>query len=97
MGFGDFFYYTLLKHGKIIIAILGLIVAILVYFYMKKFGISFKEITIASVKYCEEDIDCFEHCGECVSIKSTKKCEKNLSIKCVCINNRCERARGLVV
>ncbi len=92
MAFGDFFYYTLLKHGKIIIAILGIMVAILVFMYIKKFGVGFKTTTEASVKYCEEDFDCFEYCGDCVSIKSTAYCEPNSSIKCVCINNQCELA-----
>ena len=90
MAFGDFFYYTLLKHAKVIIAILGAIVAILVFMYVQKFGMGFETTTSASVRVCEEDVDCFEYCGNCVSIASTKVCPPNESIKCACINNRCQ-------
>ena len=89
MNYKDFFYYTLLKKAKIIILILGLILAIMVFIYIKKFGIGFKATTEASVRFCEENIDCFEHCGECVSIQSTKFCEPNLTITCACINSTC--------
>ena len=89
MASGDFFYYTLLKHGKILIGIAGLIIAILVFVYTQHFGVGFEETRNNSMKYCEEDMDCFEHCGECVSVKNAKICTPNESIKCACINNTC--------
>ncbi|MCD6575890.1 MAG: hypothetical protein J7K73_01890 [Nanoarchaeota archaeon] len=92
MSLSEFFYYTLLKHGKIIIIILGIIVAILVYVDMQKFGVGFKETTTNSMKYCEEDSDCFEYCGDCVSVKRNIVCEPNTTIKCVCRNHICEIA-----
>ena len=89
MGLSSFLYYTLLKHGKIIIAIMGAIIAVLVFMYIQKFGIDFKVTTENTMRYCEEDKDCFEHCGDCVSIKSTRYCAPNNSIRCTCANNSC--------
>jgi len=89
MALGDFFYYTLLKHGKIIIAIVGLLIAIIVFNYSHNFSTNFEKTTSNSINYCEEDSECFEHCGECVSIKTSETCAPNESIKCACINNTC--------
>jgi len=89
MGASDFIYYTLLKHGKIIVVVMGTIVAILVFMYIQKFGIGVKAATENSVRYCEEDLECSEYCGDCVAIKSTRYCPPNASIKCACINNSC--------
>jgi hypothetical protein len=92
MAFGDFFYYTLLKHSGIIIAVLGTIVAILVLMYMQKFGMGLKTTTENSISTCKEDFDCFEHCGKCVSIASQKICDPNLTISCGCIESKCKIA-----
>ncbi len=89
MSASDFLYYNLLKHGKILIIVLGTIVAVLVFLYIQKFGIAFKTTTNNSLKYCEEDIECFDYCGSCVAIKPTKHCETNTSVKCACVNNSC--------
>ena len=95
LSFSDFFYYTLLKHGKIIIALVGLTIAVIVFFHAQKFGLEFKKTTSSSIKYCESDSDCFEHCGECVSIATPETCEPNESINCICVNNTC--VKGPVV
>ena len=87
----DFIYYNLLKHGKILAAILGLIVFVLVYMYISKWMVGFEEITTNSALVCNEDVDCFYWCDECVSIASTKVCRSEYK-KCVCVNGLCELA-----
>ena len=89
MSASEFLYYTLLKHGKIIVVVMGAIIAVLVFMYIQKFGIGFKTTTENSVKYCEDDLECFDYCGDCVAVKSTKYCAPNNSVKCACINNSC--------
>ena len=88
----DFIYYNLLKHGKILIALAGLVIAIIVFLHSQNFGIGVEQTEANSMKYCETNSDCFEHCNECVSIKDSRICEENNSIKCVCINNTCQVA-----
>ncbi len=89
MSASEFIYYTLLKHGKIIIAIVGFMIAIIVFMYTQNFGMKVDETTQYSLVQCDYDSDCFEHCGECVSIKDSRFCEDNESIHCACINNTC--------
>jgi len=95
MAFGDFIYYTLLKHGTIIIVVLGIILVIMVVTYAQKFGIGMERTASSALIHCKENIDCFEHCGKCVSFASSKICEPNFEIKCVCINNNCQAVQTL--
>jgi len=92
MAFGDFFYYTLLKHGRVIIVVLGIILVIMVVTYSQRFGIGMERTTADVLTHCTEDTDCFEHCGECVSLASARYCEPDPDIKCVCINKQCSIA-----
>ena len=92
MTASDFIYYTLLKHGKILVAIAGLVIAIIVFMNSQGFGTGIEQTQTNSLKYCENDSDCFEHCNECVSIKDSRVCEENTSINCICVNNSCQIA-----
>ena len=87
--FKEMIYYTLLKRGQVLIAVLGLIVAILVYMNAMKYGIGVSAISSNVLTNCESDTGCFEYCGRCVSVASTQHCEPNASIVCGCINNTC--------
>ncbi len=92
MSLSDFVYYTILKHGRIIIIVLGFVLFILVYLNAKRFGLIYSETTEASLKSCVEDRDCFFYCGGCYSIKPTEFCleETKEDINCVCIDNICQ-------
>lgn len=85
----DFIYYTLLKKGKIIITILGLIVFIMVFFYIKNWETGFEEVTTNSLKTCSEDNDCFYWCDDCVSVASTEICEAEYK-PCICQDGLCQ-------
>jgi hypothetical protein len=89
--FKEMIYYTLLKRGQVLIAILGLIVAILVFMNAQKYGIGVNTISSNVLTNCATDTDCFEYCNGCVSVASTKQCEPNTSIICGCINNTCSQ------
>lgn len=92
MSLSNFVYYTVLKHGRIIIIVLGFILFLLVYLNAKRFGLIYSETTEASLRSCVEDKDCFFYCGDCYSIKPSEFCldETITDVKCVCINNRCQ-------
>ena len=92
MGLSEFIYVVILKHGKIIIAILGLIVAILVYLNMQRFGIGVHSVMVNSVDYCDSNSDCMEWCGSCVSVKDGRYCQPNDTINCVCKEHACKVA-----
>jgi len=87
--FKEMIYYVLLKRGQILIAILGLIVAILVYMNATRYGIGVNTIAGGVITNCETDMNCFEDCGRCVSVSSNKNCPPNFSIICSCINSTC--------
>lgn len=89
--FSELIYYTLLKRGQILIAILGLIVAILVYLNAQKYGIAVKTVTSEAFTSCETDADCIEDCGVCKSSGFSNKCEFNASVICKCINKTCTK------
>lgn len=89
MGWYDFFYYTLIKHGKILIAILGIILAIIVFMYAQKFGMGYNAAAESAYIACDTEYDCFEWCGKCVSTAGTEICEPNETVSCGCIRNKC--------
>ena len=93
MAFGDFVYYTLLKHGRVIIVVLGIIIILMVVTYSQKFGIGMEKTSSGVLVHCNEDIDCFEHCGECVSLASARYCEPDFERVCVCLNKKCQIAK----
>jgi hypothetical protein len=86
--FADFFYYALLKRGKILTVILGIIIFIMVFTYFANWGTGFKEITSNSLKNCNSDSECFSWCEECVSLASTQYCEPKYQ-PCVCNEGLC--------
>lgn len=94
MSLADFIYYTILKHGKIIIIALGIFLFLFVTIYFQRFGLAYKETTESSLRFCEVDEDCFFHCGKCYSIKPSDFCEKNYTEEkeCICIDNVCQIA-----
>jgi hypothetical protein len=89
MSWHDFFYYTLIKHGKILIAILGIIIAILVFMFAQKFGMDYQSSAETAYTACGTDEECFEWCGKCVSTSGARVCEPNETISCTCINEKC--------
>lgn len=90
-GAKDFIYYTLLKKGKIIIAILGIIVFMMVFIYFQNWQLGFKEVTTNTVKTCSQNSECFYWCDECVSIASTEICKSEYR-PCKCVNGICQEA-----
>ena len=90
MGISEFLYYAILKHGKLIIIILGIIVGILVFTFFSKWSTRFDTTTDVAASFCEEDIECQYDCGRCVSIPPSELCEPCEECKCVCLNNSCQ-------
>ncbi len=92
MSISDFVYYTVLKHGKILIIILGFVLFVLIYLNAKRFGLIYSDTTEASLKNCFEDHECFFYCGSCYSIKPTQFCFEEIEeeVECVCIDNKCQ-------
>jgi hypothetical protein len=89
--FTEMIYYTLLKRGQILIAILGLIVAILVYLNAQKYGIGVAAVEKNVIAGCQTDNDCIEDCGKCVSGGYSSRCVLNTSVTCNCINKTCTK------
>jgi hypothetical protein len=88
--FKEMVYYVLLKRGQVLIAVLGLVVAILVYLNATKYGLGVAAVTQDVITTCQADTECFEYCGRCVSVAGTRNCEPNFTVVCGCVEGNCQ-------
>jgi len=89
--FSDIIYYNFLKKAAIVLVILGILIGIFAVSYTWDWITGVKQISETSPKLCSDSTDCFEWCGECVSIKDSRNCGLQ-GIRCACINGTCQKA-----
>jgi hypothetical protein len=90
VSFSDIIYYNFLKKAAIIVVILGILIGILVFSYSMDWIKGVQQVSQTSIKTCSDSTSCFEHCGECVSIKNNLVCPPE-NIQCSCINSTCQK------
>ena len=90
VSFSDIIYHNLLKKAVIILVVIGAIIGVFLIYYVSNWMQEVEVITEVSITSCEEDIDCFEWCGECVSIRDARTCPQEF-IVCNCIEGMCQQ------